>query len=608
MRQTGRFKEGIMRRGKLTVLRNHISLQKKVIWIYIMMAIIPIVLITAISNVIYTRSFLRQSYSLVERNAQQHEIVVQERMHQYENVLYELITDKNYIELAHDINTGDASNWLIKRETMETKLQSVVYTYDGIRGISFLADNDFYASYSRYYGSSGDIIWSDKEEREKIRETINEKQGLTFLAMVNLNNRESANDYVVMLGYPVKNLRTKEQSGVLVIALDADVLLFKGLTAEENGITTVIVDQQENILAGAEEQYINQPLSGYLAQVHGHAQVSVRRHAIEGTDWTIVYVIDIARQREDIYHFDMVVFFLMLGISIFFFWLVYWVSKGYLDDINRIVSGITGFGENAPEIVNVELGQRDELYVIAEQFNVMTRRVNTLMETLRQRNEEIKIAAENQKHAEIAALEAQINPHFLYNTLDSINWRAISHGEEEISDMLGALGSLMRYSVSNIDRMVVLAAEIEWLKKYVFLQRDRFNNSFDCGYDITEEASEFPIYKMLLQPIIENTILHAFEDVRENGWIEVRAYVKDEGEELRIHIKDNGCGMPEEKVREIRENIIGSGVLSSESIGISNVIHRLRIYYQDEASISVESRLGEGTEFILTIPRRTDKG
>ena len=102
------------------------------------------------------------------------------------------------------------------------------------------------------------------------------------------------------------------------------------------------------------------------------------------------------------------------------------------------------------------------------------------MNALKQKNEEIRIAAENQKHAEIVALEAQINPHFLYNTLESINWRAIDHGEEEISNMLGTLGSLLRYSVSNIDMEVYLQAEICWLEKYVFLQRDRFHNSFDC--------------------------------------------------------------------------------------------------------------------------------
>lgn len=167
--------------------------------------------------------------------------------------------------------------------------------------------------------------------------------------------------------------------------------------------------------------------------------------------------------------------------------------------------------------------------------------------------------------------------------------------------MLGTLGSLLRYSVSNIDMMVVLEAEISWLKKYIFLQRDRFQDSFDCSYEISEEALSFPIYKMLLQPIIENTILHAFEEVKEGGLIQVEAFVRTDGR-LEIHVRDNGCGMPEEVLNSIREEIEKNGPLNSERIGISNVIHRLRIYYHEEAQIHVNSRQGEGTEFILVIP------
>ena len=220
------------------------------------------------------------------------------------------------------------------------------------------------------------------------------------------------------------------------------------------------------------------------------------------------------------------------------------------------------------------------------------------------KEEKLRIEMEKSlRDIELKALHYQINPHFLFNTLDSINWRAIENDEEEISDMLATLGSLLRYSVSNIESMVCLEAEISWLKKYVFLQRDRFQNSFDCVYDVTEDAMWFPVYKMLLQPIIENTILHAFENVKEGGMINIEACVRKDGK-LEIHIRDNGCGMDTLTLERIRKEIGENGALNSESIGISNVIHRLRIYYQEEADIMVKSKLGSGTEFILVIPRK----
>ena len=194
-----------------------------------------------------------------------------------------------------------------------------------------------------------------------------------------------------------------------------------------------------------------------------------------------------------------------------------------------------------------------------------------------------------------------VNPHSLYNTLDSINWRAIDAGEEEISDMLGILGSLLRYSISNINGIVPLSVEIEWLKKYVFLQRERFNDSFDCVYDVAENCLDYPIYKMLLQPLIENSILHAFRETKEGGIITVKAFIRED-QKLQISIKDNGSGMSCEQLENLRKNILEKKALDSRSIGISNVVNRLKIYYHDEAEIRVESELGYGTELVLVIP------
>lgn len=445
-----------------------------------------------------------------------------------------------------------------------------------------------------------EVVWANLQDRKKIHDEVEKKEGLTFIAMVDLSNQEP-NDYVVLMGFPVRDLRTKKQSGVLVLALKAEVLLFENNPIDENGVTTVITDDCQRIMAGVDTSYTNHELQVYLDHNYENTEYTIQSYPVEDMQWSIVNIVDMAEQRREIHRFTAIVFCMMIGITVLFFVIVYHISQRYINEIQRIVQGLEGFDGTDPDSLEIQLEDKDELYVIAVKFNQMTRRVKRLVEALEQRTEEVRIAAINQKHAEIKALEAQINPHFLFNTLDSINWRAIEHDEEEISDMLGTLGSLLRYSVSNIDMVVVLEAEISWLRKYVFLQRDRFNHSFDCVYDVTEEAMEFPIYKMLLQPIIENTILHAFLDVKQGGLICVHAFVREDGK-LQIHIQDNGCGMEEKQLNEIRHEIMGGGALNSKSIGISNVVHRLKIYYQDQAEMKVNSTLGEGTEFILIIP------
>ena len=580
------------------------SIQRKVILVYLIVAGLPIMIITLSISAIYYNNLLKSAYGLVEQNAIQHEVVVKERMDVYEDVLYELVSNKEYIELGKKINTEDEKSVLIYRDHMETLLRNSVYTHEGIRGITFLSDNGRYATYSKWYGSTNENIWSDEEARRQIHKKIQENQKLTFIAVVNQSLTEGREDYVILMGFPVKNLRSREQSGVLVIALENQFLLFEdnGKVNRENGVVTIIIDEEEKVLAGVENPYINRNYKEYLEEEYGSVKrITEQIRKISGTEWTIVNVIDKDVYRKDIYKLVWAVIILVVVVTCAFFLIVYFVSSKYIQTIQKIAQGIHDYEGTGAKQIHVDVDEKDELYTIVRQFNTMTARVNSLVETLRQRNEEVKAAAISQKHAEIKALEAQINPHFLFNTLDSINWRAIEHDEEEISNMLGTLGSLLRYSVSNIEMMVVLEAEISWLKKYIFLQRDRFHDSFDCQYDINEGALSFPIYKMLLQPIVENTILHAFEEVKEGGMIEVKAFVRGD-KRLEIHIKDNGCGIRGDVLKELKKEMHERGPLDGKHIGISNVVHRLRIYYGEKAEIEVSSQWGEGTEFILVIP------
>jgi two-component system, sensor histidine kinase YesM len=587
-------------------LGKNASLHRKVIVIYLLMAVFPIMIITLLASSIYYRSILNKAYALIDQNARQHETVVQERMDSYENVLYELVTNSDFISLAKSINVDNEDEILVDAAHMENLLRRSVYTYDSIRSITFLADGGRYITYSKWYGSNNEVIWKDERVRKNYHDEMGKEQKLTFITMVNISTSKTREDYNIMMGFPVRNLKNGEQSGVLVIALEKNVLQF-GNNPNKNvdsGVTTVILDDQDKIIAGVDNKYINETYADYKKKVFGNVKRITESHnKIKGTSWTIENIIDTNVYRKGIYHFVHMVIFVTIGITCLFFSIVYLITRKYVNTIQKIAQGIHDYGRTDAEQIEIDIGEKDELFVIIKQFNKMTARVNSLVATLRKRNEEIKEAAVSQKNAEIKALEAQINPHFLFNTLDSINWRAIEHDEEEISDMLGALGSLLRYSVSNIDMVVVLEAEISWLKKYIFLQKDRFHNSFDCEYEISEDAMEFPIYKMLLQPIIENTILHAFENVKENGMIFVKAFIREEGK-LEIRIRDNGQGMTAEKLADIYKKTNQKAVINSNSIGICNVVHRLRIYYQEEADIQVHTKLGEGTEFILLIPKQ----
>ena len=575
-------------------------LLRKIMLIFVILSIVPTILIIVVANEIYSRSLYERSEQLISQNAKQHDMIVSERMGNYKDSFFELITEKDFINLAASINEEDKL-YTADIQNMQTMLQSAVYSLSYVRSVVFIADNDLYVSYSKWYGRNEIPLWLTADSRQKIREDIKDPRRAKITSAYNLLGEAGQNDLVILLAMPVRNLMTKERSGLLIYAISNQMLLDQQGAANDEGVETVVTDADGFILNGTSGSAIGKNLTEYLEEQYKNKNYYKIDQEIDDTGWTASYIVDKDVQRRDVRNFNQMVLLLTLVIMGISFAVVIRFTGRYIGEIRKIGDAIENYDPDESRSLKVHLNQNDDLYLISHQFNRMVDRNNSLVEALKQKNNEIQEASERQKNAEIKALEAQINPHFLYNTLDSINWRAIDAGEEEISDMLGILGSLLRYSISNINGIVPLSVEIEWLKKYVFLQRERFNDSFDCVYDVAENCLDYPIYKMLLQPLIENSILHAFRETKEGGIITVKTFIRED-QKLQISIKDNGSGMSCEQLENLRKNILEKKALDSRSIGISNVVNRLKIYYRDEAEIRVESELGYGTELVLVIP------
>lgn len=592
--------------GLLKLSRKHnMTLLHKLLLGYLALAIIPVLLITVIITILFSGQIQDQSNHLVDQNALQNEVIVQERMQSFKTVLYNLVTDSSFIQMTEEINQDDEDDNSVVTAHIRSMLEQFVYTYDEIRGAVFIADNEEYAAYSKWYSDTNTLIWQDDERRRALNKAVQAENGLTFLTMKNLREGHTGKaDYAILMGYPVRNLRTKVRTGVLIFAIDDDVLFFQNTADLGHGVKTIVMDSSERIMTGTPEEYINQPLTEYLSENYDQGGVYLREHTIEGMDWIIVNVIDRRSLQKEVFRVVGMVVLLIVIITAVFYVIVWRFSRRYTGEVQQIAHIIENFNAETYEPIDVSVSKDNELNLIISGFSHMSERIRSLVAALQRKNEEIRISEMQRRRAEIKALEAQINPHFLFNTLETINWKAIDHGEEEISNSLGMLGSLLRYSVSNIDILVLLRAEIEWLKKYVSLQKERFNDSFDCSYDVSAEAMDFPVYKMLLQPIVENSILHAFEDVKTGGMIEVKADVWQDGK-LHLSIRDNGHGMSEERLKQMRDEIADAKA-DSRSIGISNVANRLRIYYHGEASMELYSSIEIGTEVILVIPYRTE--
>lgn len=240
----------------------------------------------------------------------------------------------------------------------------------------------------------------------------------------------------------------------------------------------------------------------------------------------------------------------------------------------------------------------DEFGAIGGQFNQMMEKIDTLLDDL----VEVRV---KKRQAEIEALQQQIKPHFMYNTLNSIKFAAILQGNNEIGDLLTSFIELLEASISKKGAFIPLSDEIHLVEDYAALQKYRYMDSFTLTCTVEPEAAGCMVPRLLLQPFVENAILHGIIPRRPDNRIAVDARVADG--ELHLTVSDNGKGMSEAECRALLENDPEDSRRFT-GIGMRNVRERLRLYYGDAASFSVQTAPGAGTRFTLTLPRRPEGG
>ena len=212
-----------------------------------------------------------------------------------------------------------------------------------------------------------------------------------------------------------------------------------------------------------------------------------------------------------------------------------------------------------------------------------------------------------QQAMEFKMLASQINPHFLYNTLETIRMKAFTAGDREVATAIKLLGKSMRYVLENTGTSyTTLSKEIEHIKTYLAIQELRFGDKFDSVFEIAEDVQpdDIMILPLLLQPVVENAILHGLEEKVKDGLVKIAIYKKEEEKEelLSIDVSDNGCGMEEEELAGLRESIEIKDVSRSKSIGLYNINQRIKLSYGQQYGMKIDSVFRQGTTVRLLVP------
>ena len=253
-------------------------------------------------------------------------------------------------------------------------------------------------------------------------------------------------------------------------------------------------------------------------------------------------------------------------------------------------------------VKDLEFGKLDLNIYIGGSYEIqhLGRTIKSMVQQMHQLMDEIVIEQEKKRKSEFDALQSQINPHFLYNTLDSIVWMVESEQYEAATSMVTALANLFRISLNKGKNIITIREEIEHAQNYLYIQKLRYKNRFEVTFDIDPEIYDCCTIKLIVQPLIENAIYHGVEFMDGDGEITIKGYVKEN--DIYIDVTDNGLGMPEETVKylltdDTRIHKKGSG------IGLSNVHQRIQLYFGKRYGLEIESELDEGTTVHIHLPQ-----
>jgi two-component system sensor histidine kinase YesM len=299
--------------------------------------------------------------------------------------------------------------------------------------------------------------------------------------------------------------------------------------------------------------------------------------------------------RQGFVRWEFISVVLMLSAVIFAVVAAWELSRSIYIPIKKLHDVTTTITKNDLQaLVNSE--NVDEITELGMSFNIMIGKIRELLDA------KIK-EQENLKKAEMRALQAQINPHFLYNTLDTIIWMAESQKTEPIVEIVGALSNFFRISLSKGRDWITIAEEVERIRSYLTIQRMRYHDIMDYQIEVDENVADFTILKLVLQPLVENALYHGIKNKRQGGTIWVRARAKNESE-IVLEVEDNGMGFTPQKLAQLRDDLTDdSGDIRLESgFGLDNVNKRIRLYYGKPYGISVRSEYSAGTCVTLVIP------
>lgn len=525
-----------------------------------------------------------------------------------ENSLNTAIKTKQNIEfifrMANELAFG-----LIQDENLNKLLDDNISNQEyesALEDVNFLIENikvqKLYKNVSILVFDSHRIDSINKEKQEQYKLSFFEQEYNELILKEKLSEQDYLVDYkndVFEFVRPIYS-QNGEIKGAVIVELDANYIkeTFASSSYEYSDEKIIIVNDSSEIILSfpnstdfhdilkENPQLIKYNTHEINKNVFGRKSILVS-DSIKYTNWKIIRIINMDKTNKTVTYINLIVIIILIIFLLIAMVMSYFLSLSITKPIIKLNNSVSevekgNFSETLP------ITSKDEIGELTRSFNNMVIQLNQSIETI--------IDNEKRKaELQLEILQAQINPHFLYNTLDSIRWLAIIHNETNISEMTLAIINLLKYNISKKSQIVKVEEEIKCIQNYITIQKYRYGKDIQIEFDV-DTIEDYKVLKFVLQPLIENCIYHGFNSLNIQGLIKITGYVNNN--ELIIKVIDNGKG--------INSNInIESKSKMHTGIGIDSIKQRIKLYFGDQYGIALVN-LQKGTEVTINLPTIED--
>lgn len=588
----------------LEYVRN-LSVKKRLILFFTLVSCIPVMIVGAISYIYSEASIVKQASRSVGELVFEITRNIDKEFSQIEIISLEIASSKYVKNVLLEDKPKDELEFLSRKNKIFMEyIQQKVNNRRLINNVILYSAN----GYAYSFGRIPDQATAGFFDFSIYNEALKRGNKPYWVGIHTYEGTYSGKRYggILSIARSVSQINMSDYIGVVEIQLNEKLLRenFYDISKDKVG-ELLIVDINGNVISSLQDGLIgtalrfdnqynlfNKRRGAFITDIN-NVRSLVTYATIDTTSWKVISIQPYKKliaNAEKLRTVTIIMCVICAAVAVV---ISIFISTSIVNPINKIIYYMNK-AETGDFNLKLKANSNDEVGQLANRFNRMMDRIDKLFNAL-VTEQKLK------KEAELNALQAQINPHFLYNTLNSIRCLAEINRQKQISVMIKSLIELLQNSIGKYDEFITLYEELNLANSYIVLQKSRFNNSFRVEYLVDNELLEYKTLKFLLQPLIENAILHGIKDKgTEEGVIKIKVYKKDS--KMVMEVIDNGNGMTQEEIDRIFANDTKSRGSRFSGIGVKNVNDRIKLFFGDSYGLYYESEPGKGTTARIVVP------